>query len=164
MQYKFFRIPASGDAAAEEEMNRFLRGHRVLTTNKEFVADGNASFWCFAVEYLDGAAPLTSSGTGKFSRQKRDYREILSEEEFARFRVLRECRKTLAESDAVPAYAVFLDEHLAEISKMPEPTLSNLKKINGVGEKKIEKYGEALLNLFSEKQNEAHGQFGGENR
>lgn len=162
MQYKFFRIPVDGDAVAEEELNRFLRGHRVLTTNKEFVSDGGASFWCFAVEYLDGAAPASgnASGGGKFSRTKPDYREILSEEEFAKFKILRECRKALAEEDAVPAYAVFLDEHLAEMCKAADLTLSDLKKINGVGEKKIEKYGEALLKLFKEKQNETGGTLG----
>lgn len=156
MQYKFFKIPTCGDDVAEDEMNRFLRGHRVLSTNREFVADGNASFWCFAVEYMDGAPPASaSSSSGKFSKTKPDYREILDEATFAKFRVLRECRKALAEADAVPAYAVFLDEHLAEMSKMPELNLTNLKKIGGVGEKKIEKYGESLLKLFSEKQDEA---------
>lgn len=155
MQYKFFKIPTCGDPVAEEEMNRFLRGHRVLSTNREFVADGNASFWCFAVEYMEGTTPVSAPSGGKFSKTKTDYREILSEEEFAKFRVLRECRKALAESDAVPAYAVFLDEHLAEMSKMTELNFANLRKINGVGEKKIEKYGGNLLKLFSEKQNEA---------
>lgn len=142
-------------------MNRFLRGHRVLTTNREFVADGNASFWCFAVEYMEGTAPASVSSVGKFSKTKTDYREILSEEEFAKFRILRECRKVLAETDAIPAYAVFLDEHLAEMSKMSELNFANLKKINGVGEKKIEKYGASLLKLFSEKQNEAGGAISG---
>ncbi len=156
MQYKFFKIPTCGDSAVEEEMNRFLRGHRVLSTNREFVADGSASYWCFAVEYMDGTPPASaSSSSGKFSKSKTDYRDILSEEEFAKFRVFRECRKALAEADAVPAYAVFLDEHLAEMSKMSELNLANLKKISGVGEKKIEKYGAGLLKLFSEKQNEA---------
>ena len=36
-------------------MNAFLRGHRVLAVKKEFVADGENSFWSFCVEYLDGA-------------------------------------------------------------------------------------------------------------
>lgn len=157
MQYRFFMIPAGGDTPAEEELNRFLRGHRVLTTHREFVSDGASGSWCFAVEYLDGASPSSASG-GKFSaKPKTDYREVLSEAEFAKFRVLRECRKALAEADAVPAYAVFLDEHLAEMSKMEELTLANLKKISGVGERKVEKYGEGLLKLFSEKRNEARG-------
>jgi hypothetical protein len=32
-------------AAAEAEMNAFLRSHRVLTVKKELVADGESSFW-----------------------------------------------------------------------------------------------------------------------
>ena len=138
-------------------MNRFLRSHRVLAANREFVSAGDASFWCFAVEYLDSPSgtPFTAAG-GKYSKPKVDYREVLSEEEFAKFRVLRECRKALAEADAVPAYAVFLDEHLAEMSRMSELTVANLRKIGGVGEKKVEKYGEPLLKLWEEKGNAAN--------
>ncbi|MCX6924842.1 MAG: hypothetical protein NT154_16770 [Verrucomicrobia bacterium] len=32
-------------AGVEAEMNAFLRSHRVLTVKKEFVADGENSFW-----------------------------------------------------------------------------------------------------------------------
>ena len=66
MQYKFFNIPAiSGDGvSAEEEMNAFLRGHRVLNVQRELVHDGRDSFWSCCVEYLDGAmleSELTTS-------------------------------------------------------------------------------------------------------
>jgi hypothetical protein len=55
MQLKLFVLPVKNLAAAEAEMNAFLRGHRVLAVKKEFVPDGENSFWTFCVEYLDGA-------------------------------------------------------------------------------------------------------------
>ena len=45
MQLKLFILPVKNLDAAEGEMNGFLRSHRVLTVKKEFVADGENSFW-----------------------------------------------------------------------------------------------------------------------
>ena len=58
MQLKVFILPVKNLAEAEGEMNGFLRSHRVLAVKKEFVADGENSFWTFCVEYLEsvGAA------------------------------------------------------------------------------------------------------------
>ena len=40
MQLKLFVLPIKNLAAAEAEMNAFLRGHRVLAVKKQFEADG----------------------------------------------------------------------------------------------------------------------------
>jgi len=49
MQLKLFVLPIKNLGAAEQEMNAFLRGHRVLAVKKEFVPDGENSFWSFCV-------------------------------------------------------------------------------------------------------------------
>ena len=56
MQLKLFIVPVKNLAEPEAEMNAFLRGHRVLAVKKEFVPDGENSFWTFCVEHLEGAA------------------------------------------------------------------------------------------------------------
>jgi hypothetical protein len=60
MQLKMFVAPIKNLGDAEAEMNGFLRGHRVLAIKKEFVPDGENSFWTFCVEYLDGTAASTA--------------------------------------------------------------------------------------------------------
>ncbi len=40
------------------------------------------------------------------------------------------------------AYAVFTDEELSNIAKLDEITAPNMLKIKGIGEKKVEKYGQ----------------------
>lgn len=40
MQLKLFIVPVKNIAAAEAEMNGFLRTQRVLAVKKEFVSDG----------------------------------------------------------------------------------------------------------------------------
>ena len=44
MQLSFYAIPARGDAGMQEELNRFLRSHRVLTVHREFVEQGDKAF------------------------------------------------------------------------------------------------------------------------
>jgi hypothetical protein len=89
MQLKLFILPVKNLDAAEGEMNGFLRSHRVLAVKKEFVADGENSFWTFCVEYLDSTAGAASwPGKGP----KVDYKEVLKPEEFEVFSRLREWR------------------------------------------------------------------------
>lgn len=146
------------NATATEELNVFLRSHRILTVQRELVNCGAQSCWCCCVEYLENGKPISETFSRTGTREKVDYRNVLSEADFAKFRILRECRKVIAEADAVPAYAVFLDEHLAEMSKLAEITITEMRKISGIGEKKAEKYGTRIIALFEEKRNAASGQ------
>ena len=82
MQFKLFSISASGDADAEEELNRFLRAHQVVSVQKELVRDGGGGFWCFCIEYLLGAAGGQGSDRG---RSRVDYKQVLSAADFAVF-------------------------------------------------------------------------------
>lgn len=44
MQLKVFAVPAQGGEEAVEEMNKFLRSHRVLSIEKRMVEQGGA-YW-----------------------------------------------------------------------------------------------------------------------
>lgn len=58
---------------------------------------------------------------------------------------LREARKQLAAKEAIPVYAVCTNEQLAEMAKSRAASLAELKQIDGFGEAKAAKYGEAFL-------------------
>ena len=87
------------------------------------------------------------SRDGKYSgRSKRvDYKEVLSEGDFAAYARLREARKALAAAEAIPVYAVCTNEQMAAMAKERPSSLSGLKEIDGFGEAKAAKYREALL-------------------
>ena len=40
MQFRFFVIPIKSNDDAAEEMNRFLRGHRIFTVEKRLMEGG----------------------------------------------------------------------------------------------------------------------------
>jgi superfamily II DNA helicase RecQ len=146
MQLKLFVLPIKNLGAAEAEMNAFLRGHRVLAVKREFVADGENSFWTFCVEYLDGAGAGAMLPGG---RPKVDYKEVLKPEEFEVFSRLRDWRKSVAEKEGVPVYTVLTNEQLAQMVQKQVKSKAGLKEIEGVGDARVEKYGDALVQLLA---------------
>lgn len=152
MSYEFYQIPVNGGGEAAEALNRSLRGGRIAAVRKEFVANGENSFWAFCVERVEATSGHASrSANSGGSRAKIDYKEVLSEEDFAVFSRLREVRKALAEKEAVPAYSVFTNEQLAQIVRDAPASAAALAKVPGIGEAKVKKYGEAVLESLSAK-------------
>ena len=152
MQIRIFTVPLFGGEEAVEEMNKFLRGNKVVDITKNLVQQGDVAYWAFCVTYLLGAPPKVQQPQGE-RREKVDYRNVLDGPTFARFAALRTIRKQLADADAVPAFAVFTDAELAEIAKLEELTPKQMLGINGLGEKRVEKYGEPLCRMFADQAN-----------
>ena len=117
----------------------------MLAVKKEFVADGENSFWTFCVEYLDGggAGALLPGG-----RPKVDYKEVLKPEEFEVFSRLRDWRKGVAEKEGVPVYTIFTNEQFAQMVQKKVNSKTGLKEIEGVGDARVERYGEAVVQLL----------------
>ena len=155
MQIQIFNISLADGAEGLSEMNRFLTGHKVLEVEQQFFGNANGGMWSFCVRYLPTANGGSASPFQSAAKEKVDYRQVLSEAEFAVFSRLRVIRKQLAAADAVPAYAVFTDEELAGISRLQivdvetgrAPSL--LLTVNGIGIKKVEKYGQQVLDLLN---------------
>lgn len=151
MELRFFSIPARDPGVFGEELNRFLRGHRVLVVQRELVReDGGGAYWAVCVEYLPAAVDDGKNGGSTSGKPKVDYREVLNEADFAVFSRLRELRKQVAEREAVPVYAVFTNEQMAAMVTGRVDSLAALGKIEGIGEARVQKYGAAFLTLLKE--------------
>jgi len=152
MQIRIFTIRALGaDERAVEDLNAFLRSHRVANVDRQFVADGANSYWSVYVTFVDGRASTYPDKPKK----RIDYREVLNEHDFAIFARLRTLRKTLAEHEGVPAYALFTNEQLAEMVRRNVDSKKTLSEISGVGEARVEKYGDAFLSALKEATSES---------
>lgn len=66
---------------------------------------------------------------------------------FARLRFL---RKQIADRENIPPYVVFNDATLQEMAEFLPTTASEMLQINGVGERKLERFGAAFLQLIQE--------------
>ena len=148
MQYKIFTIPVTDDGSSLEEMNHFLRSHKVLEAEQQLVSTKNGAHWHFCIKYLANALPDNKPQ----NTPKIDYKEILDEKTFAVFSMLREIRKKIAEEDGMPVYAVFTNEELANIASLDEIMTETIKTIKGIGDKisvplilKTDKYRTVML-------------------
>jgi superfamily II DNA helicase RecQ len=146
MKYKFFIVPVIGGEEAEAELNKFLIENKIAALERKFVEDGAGSLWALCVSYIENAA-LKPSTTQK--KPNVDYREVLSEEDFAVFARLRSLRKELAERDGVPPYAVFTNEQLAGLVQRRVRTKAAMGEIAGIGDARIEKYAARFLAVLS---------------
>lgn len=144
MQIKLFTIPISDNGSFLEELNRFLRGNKVLEVEKQLVNNQNGASWCFCVSYID--APYQNATTSK--KQKIDYMNVLDEPTFKVFSKLREQRKKIATEDGIPAFAVFTDEELANIAQLPEMKVEKLIGIKGIGDKKTSRFGKRIIEMY----------------
>ncbi len=144
-QFKTFVLPSESDEASERALNVFLRSHRVVSVAKTY----DAGTWRFCVEWIDGVQGDTNGRHLKYA-ERIDYMKVLPPEEFAVFARLREKRKELAQSAAVPPFTVATDAQLAEMAKIKEPSLAKLGAVEGIGESRIKSYGEALLSVLKE--------------
>ena len=68
------------------------------------------------------------------------------------FDALRETRRALAAAQGVPPYVVFHDSTLREIAAARPTSLRDLARVQGVGEAKLQRYGDAMLETVA-----AHG-------
>ncbi|MDP8099194.1 DNA helicase RecQ [Pasteurella atlantica] len=64
---------------------------------------------------------------------------------FARLRFL---RKQIADRENIPPYIVFNDATLQEMAEFTPQTPNEMLAINGVGERKLERFGEAFIQLI----------------
>ena len=159
MRMKFFTVPVFDGESAEAELNRFLAQHRVLSAERRLVDAGMSSSWTVCVNFVDPAQVNgEATAVGSTKRNKIDYRAVLSEEEFAVYAKLRELRKTFADEAGIPAYAVFTNDQLAAMVRTRVKTKAALAKIEGVGDAKLKKYGEAFLRTLAELFAPARGQ------
>lgn len=81
-------------------------------------------------------------------KEERKVQRIAEENEL--FIILKNLRREIAENEGVPPYIVFGDNTLKEMSLRMPINKEQLLDISGVGEKKIDKYGDEFINTVKE--------------
>ncbi|MFT4761608.1 MAG: superfamily II DNA helicase RecQ [Saprospiraceae bacterium] len=116
MQIKIFSIPIIGGESENDALNVFLRSHKILQVKQQLVEQPDIAYWCFSIKYLED---YKLKGT---KRGEIDYKSQLEPKAFDKFQEFRKIRKKVAETEGVPAFVIFTDKELSELSK--QETLS----------------------------------------
>jgi ATP-dependent DNA helicase RecQ len=91
-----------------------------------------------------------AGGRSRRTRQERQADAELTPEAAAVFERLRAWRSGVAKELGMPPYVIFHDSTLREIAAAPPSTLAALAAVNGVGETKLARYGQQILDLLTE--------------
>ena len=92
-------------------------------------------------------------GKAKVYRKQAKVRQLVVDDEL--FDQLRSLRLTLAQEQNLPPYVVFSDKTLRELAEVQPKTPIEFLQIKGVGQNKLDKYGDAFLAVLKEYQEAA---------
>lgn len=81
---------------------------------------------------------------------------LVSEEDAPLLSALKAKRRAFAETASVPAYVIFNDRTLIEMAETRPVNLDQMAAVNGVGAKKLERYGDAFLEVINGEAAQLH--------
>jgi ATP-dependent DNA helicase RecQ len=139
--------------ADEEEQALVKPVARALLARDALRADdyGGLSFGPAARLILKGEEKLDIVVPPKRTRRRRD-RSGADHPHDPLFEALRTRRKELAAEQGVPPYVIFHDSTLREMAEAKPDSLQALSRISGVGAAKLERYGEAFVEVVRQQK------------
>jgi superfamily II DNA helicase RecQ len=128
-------------------MTNFLADKELLKWESHFFERRNEYFWTVLVEYRT-LFPLQPIGK-KEGNKNESYKEILSDNDWPLFNVLREWRTDMSKKEGIPPYIICNNIQMANIAIKRPYSLNALQEIDGIGKAKIEKYGREILQIIA---------------
>jgi ATP-dependent DNA helicase RecQ len=127
-----------GTLALTDASGEVLRGERQVMFRQD------------AAPPARSASPASSPGRGKSRRAAPALVAVeLGPEAEAVFGRLRAWRTGVAKELGMPPYVIFHDATLRQIAAAPPTTLAGLAQVNGVGETKLARYGQQILDVLA---------------
>jgi len=130
-------------------MTNFMADKELLSWESHFFELRNEYFWTVLVEYRISFG-LQTGPIGKNEGNKNEsYKEILSDNDWPLFNVLREWRTDMSKKEGIPPYIICNNIQMANIAIKRPSSLNALQEIDGIGKAKIEKYGKDILQIIA---------------
>lgn len=145
MQVKhfFIRLTREHLHLDEQKLNEFIQRVAVDRTASQLVHAEPANYWSILVFFND----VPSGGDPKKGEESFDVKD-LTEEEQARYEVLKHWRSDVSMQESLPTYFVATNAMLGAIARLNPSDINMLHKIKGMGERKIDKYGGQIIDLL----------------
>jgi ATP-dependent DNA helicase RecQ len=134
-----------GTLALTEASGEVLRGERQVMFRRD--APRPAPAPAAGRSGRGGSRAAGAAGSGSSGRPEPAELPASAEPVFER---LRAWRTAVAKEQGMPPYVIFHDATLREIAAAPPSTLAELATVNGVGETKLTRYGQQILDLLAD--------------
>lgn len=154
-----FRYSATLGGFDDEPLQSFLRDKEVLSFREHFFAVNDVPHLVCVLSWQDrvvSAGDLELARDAMRSASERgpsagrrgaraDPAGVLSESDRVLYNTLREWRSSQAREDGVPPYVIFNNRELVELVVRKPDSPTALSNVNGIGKKKVERYGSLVL-------------------
>ncbi|MEE9390928.1 MAG: HRDC domain-containing protein [Planctomycetota bacterium] len=147
MRVNIVTLPYSVEAKAFDTLalDRVLTGRDIREFREHcFMLDGRPHLVCIAL--TDGSHSIPEAS------RRRAARPVVTEDAKVLYEALRSWRRERAKSDGIPPYVVLTNRILQCLITDPPRDVTSLGKIDGVGTKTLERYGESILQIIREVQ------------
>ena len=160
MQCKIFSVPLGSEEALDRErkLNDFLGATNVKRIFANLANQPEGSMWSVLFFYEDGAPVTQKTPASPVEAAIADRRTSdapldpgtpLTGEQVRWIVALKKWRADAAALEGVPLYMVAQNKWLEDIVRMPVKTLDDLKKVRGLGEWRVQKYGAKIVEILN---------------
>ena len=145
VKLKVFTLQFASGTFDDAPLREFIADKEVISFCEHFFVHEATPYLTLIVAYR-----MMEKDGPRRSRTKPDPRAELQAEEKQAYDALRVWRAERAKAEGIPPYMIASNKQLATMIKMRARSLTALRRIEGIGEAKIAKYGEEILQLLAD--------------
>ena len=156
MKLKVFTLVFDPEKGHFEDRNlvEYLANRPVISVFEHFFEYDGLPYWTIMVGHREEETDQRGGGR---STERTNWRAILPEPEQTTFEVLRRWRNERAKREGKPPYVLLTNRQLADVVREAPSTITDLSKIEGIGEARVKSFGAELLTVLTKVQESQSG-------
>lgn len=151
MKLKVFTLRWCADTGGfdDDPLQKFLATRQVVSISEHFFVHENTPTLVLVLSYRESEnrTEIRRMGAPATHGARQDAAAELNDVERKRFEILRNWRNGFARKMGRPPYAVLTNRQLAEFSKRVPTCLQDLRAVSGIGDARVQSFGEELILL-----------------
>ncbi len=130
----------------DEDLEAFQRSHEILEVSDHWFTHEGLPVLALLVRYREREASSRGAGDPR-AAVRTDPRADLNPEERRLYDAIRRWRSRRARRDGIPPFLLLTNAQVAAIARTRPATKEALRDLPGVGESRVERFGEEILAL-----------------
>ena len=140
-----FRFSNSAEGFDDQPLQEFIANKEVIEFSEHFFMHEKTPYLTVLLAYR-----LIADDERRKHIRRVDPRKDLDDQEKAVYDALRTWRAARARQEGIPPYMIANNKQLAKMIKLRATTKSALAKVDGIGDVKIVKYGDEILQTIAQ--------------
>lgn len=128
----------------DEVVQAFTKDKEIVSIKDYFFLKNEVPYLTLMIQYAWIPNGFSSE---KFQTRQDEWKSMLNEADLGLYDLLRNWRLKRSQKEGVPPYVLFSNVQFAKIVKSRPQSLTDLAKIDGVGQAKVDKYGNEILEI-----------------